>query len=443
MARSLGPLMRHRDFVHLWAAQTVSAFGSRITRTALPVIAIVMVGADPIQLAILGSLSVVPGVAVGLFAGGFVDRNAKRPVLVATDLLRALLVFSVPLAAWYWDLSIEHLDVVAGAVGACSALFQLADGAYLPVVIAREQLVDGNSKLQASDSVAEIGGPAITGVLIQALTAPVTLVIDAVSYVASAALIFRMKTCEPPIETTHATPSLVDDVRTGARAGFGHPIVGRTFWAIAIDDLSGGFFMGLYTLLALRTLGMDVATLGIVIGLGGVSALAGAFVAGALSRRFGFGRAMIATFAIGKTAALSIVAATLLPSLGVMWLSIGQLVGDGALVAFSILASSYRQAVLPLDVMARANGLLQVLGGVLTPLGALAAGVLAMETSVSTAMQAGVAIGLFAVVPLLRRAIVELQAPGVGAVPPSEIVGDAGGDPASAGNTGKVGGATN
>src|SRR5215471_20357185 len=112
-----GPLTRHRDFVHLWAAQTVGAFGSRITRTALPVIAILMVNASPIELAILGSLSVVPGVAVGLFAGGFVDRNAKRPVLVATDLLRALAVFSVPLAAWYWQLSIEQLYVVAGVVG--------------------------------------------------------------------------------------------------------------------------------------------------------------------------------------------------------------------------------------------------------------------------------------------------------------------------------------
>src|SRR5262245_37419172 len=158
--------MRNRDFVHLWAAQTVSAFGSRITRTALPVIAIVMVNADPIALAILASLSVVPGAAVGLLAGGFVDRNAKRPVLVATDLLRALVVFSVPLAAWYWRLSIEQLYVVAGVVGACTALFQLADTAYLPVVISRERLIDGNSKLQATDSVAEIGGPGMAGVLL-------------------------------------------------------------------------------------------------------------------------------------------------------------------------------------------------------------------------------------------------------------------------------------
>lgn len=413
MTASLGPLVRHRDFVYLWAAQTVSAFGSRITRTALPVIAIVMVKADPIELAILGSLSVVPSVAVGLFAGGFVDRNPKRPVLVATDLLRALAVFSVPFAAWHRQLSIGQLYGVAALVGACSALFQLADTAYLPVVISRERLVDGNSKLQATDSVAEIGGPGMTGVLIQALTAPVTLVIDAVSYIVSAVLIFRMKAIERPVSLPHTTPSIVEDVRIGLRAGFGHPIVGRTFWAIAINDLSGGFYMALYTLLALQTLNIDVATFGIVIGLGGVSALGGALIAGTLSRRFGFGRAMIATFAIGKSAGLSLVAATLTPSSSVMWLSLGQLVGDGAFVAFSILASSYRQAVLPLDVMARASGLLQVLTGVLMPLGGLAAGVLASATSVATAMQVGAAIGLLAVIPLLRRAIVELQAPRV------------------------------
>ena len=417
-------LTRHRDFLHLWGAQTVSAFGSRITRTALPVIAIVMVTADPIEIAILGSLSVVPGIVVGLFAGGFVDRNAKRPVLVIADLVRALSVFSVPVAAWYGELTIEQLYVVAGAVGACSALFQLADTAYLRLVIGPDRLIDGNAKLQATDSVAEIGGPGLAGVLIQALTAPVTMVIDALSYVVSALLIVRMKTIEAPTAATHAAWSIVDDVRIGLRAGFGHPIVGRTFWAIAIDDLSNGFFMAVYMLFALQTLALDVATVGIVISLGGLSALAGAFVAATLSRRFGFGRAMVATFAIGELSRFFLVAATLAPSFGIAWLSAGQLAEDGALVAFSILASSYRQAVLPLDVMGRANAMLQVMTGALLPLGAFAAGALAAATSVSIAVTVGSIIGFFAVLPLLRRPVFELQTPSADDARPSGVVGD-------------------
>jgi MFS family permease len=406
----LGPLARHRDFVRMWGAQTVSAFGSRITRTALPVIAILLVTADPVQIAILSALEVTPGVLVGLFAGGFIDRHDKRPVMVLSDVARAALVFSVPLAAWFAHLGIAQLYVVAALVGGFSALFELADNAYLPALIGRERLIEGNSRLQATDSVAEIGGPALAGVLIQWLTAPVTLLIDAASYVVSALLLASIRSKEVR-ESDPTAPSLVDDIRIGARAGFGHPVVGPTFWSFAIGDLANGFFMALYMLYALQTLRLDVATVGIVIGLGGVSALAGAFVASTVSGRLGLGRAMIVTLAVGKVAGLFVALAALAPAFGVAWLSASQLLGDGAMVAFLILANSYRQAVLPLDVMARANGLLQVMTGVLLPLGALIAGGLAAATSVTSAVWTGSLIGLFAVAPLLRRRIVALAAP--------------------------------
>jgi MFS family permease len=405
-----GPLARHRDFVRLWGAQTVSAFGGRITRTALPVIAILLVTADPVQIAMLSALQVTPAVIVGLFAGGFIDRHDKRPVLIAADIARAVLVFSVPLAAWLGNLGIVHLYLVAALVGAFSALFELADHAYLPVLIGREHLVEGNSKLQATDSVAEIGGPGLAGVLIQLLTAPVTMLIDALSYVVSAVLLANIRSIEmrPPAEA--AAPSLIEDIRIGARAGFGHPVVGPTFASFAIGDLADGFFMALYMLYALQTLQLDVATIGIVISLGGVSALGGAFVASAVSRRLGLGRALIVTLAIGKVAGMFVAFAALEPAYGVAWLSASQLVGDGAMVAFLILANSYRQAVLPLDVMARANGLLQVMTGVLLPLGALVAGVLAAATSVTLAVWVGSSLGLLALIPLLRRAVVGLRA---------------------------------
>ena len=206
-------------------------------------------------------------------------------------------------------------------------------------------------------------------------------------------------------------PSLTEDLRIGARAGFGHPIVGATFRAFAIDDFANGFFMALYMLYGLRTLSIDVATMGIVISLGGLGALAGAFVASAVSRRLGFGRAMIVTFLIGKFANLFVAFASIAPQFAVAWLSASQLFSDGAMVAFLILANSYRQTVLPLDVMARANGLLEVMTGILLPLGALIAGLLAKATSVTFAVWVGCVLGLFAVVPLLRPRIVSLATP--------------------------------
>jgi MFS family permease len=402
-------LWRHRDFLHLWSAQAVSAFGSRITRTALPVIAVLLVTEDPIEIAILSALGVLPGIVVGLFAGGFIDRRPKRPILVAADLVRAVLVFSVPIAAWFSELTMPQLYVVAALVGAASAVFRLADNAYLPALIGREALIEGNSKLETTESIAEIGGPGLAGILIQWLTAPVAMVVDAVSYLASALLLFRIRARERIEDVAARRASVLEDIRIGLRAGFGHPIVGRTLWAIAIGEFCNGFFMALYSLYALRTLGLDVATLGLVISLGGIGALAGAFVAARLSNRLGLGRALVVSLLLGNAANLFVPAASLAPTYGAAFLSASQLLGDGCLVAFFILANSYRQAALPLDVQARAGGMLQALSGVLLPSGALIAGAIAAATSAATALWIGVIGSLFAVAPLLRRSILALE----------------------------------
>lgn len=408
MSVRFGPLWRHADFLRLWSAQAVSAFGSRITRTALPAIAILVVAADPMEIAVLSSLEIVPAVLVGLLAGGFIDRSDKRPVLVFADVARAILVVSVPVAAWVSGVTMIQLYVVAALAGACSALFRLADNAYLPALIGRERLVEGNSKLEATDSLAEIGGPGLAGVLIQVLTAPVAMIIDGLSYLWSAALLLRIRSKERRDVVPSKRPSIIDDVRIGVRAGFGHPTVGPTFWSFAIGDLFNGFFMALYMLFALETLSLDVATVGIVIGLGGVGALGGAFVAGALSRTLGLGAALIVTLVLGKLSNVFVPLAGVYRDLAVPLLSAAQLLGDGCLVAFLILANSYRQAILPLDVMARANGTLQVMTGVLLPAGALIAGLLATTTSVTTAVWTGMLGGLLAVGPLLRPAVYRL-----------------------------------
>jgi MFS family permease len=406
----LGPLWRHRNFLHLWGAQAVSAIGSRITRTALPIIAIVTVAASPYELALLSSLEVVPAIAVGLFAGGWLDRTRKRPVLIATDLIRAGVVFSIPVIAWLGSIGMTQLYLIAVSVGAASAVFRLADLAYLPRVIAREHLIDGNSKLATTESIAEIGGPGLAGVLIQALTAPIAMLLDAVSYLWSAAMLARIDVDERAPSDRSIRHSVVEDVRIGVRAGFGHPEIGPTLWASGIGSLSDGFFMALYMLYAIDTLGISVATIGVLIGLGGVGALAGAFVANALSTRLGLGRAMLGTLALGKAAQIFIASAVLFPEQTVALFSLQQLLGDGFLVAHLILTTSFRQAVLHEDVMARANGMLQVMNGVLLPTGAAIAATLASAVSVPAAVWVGTIIGLFAVIPLFSPTVRRLHA---------------------------------
>lgn len=146
-----GGLWRHPDFLRLWAAQAASAFGSRITRTALPILAILTVGATPSEVAVLSALGVAPGVLVGLWAGGRVDRTARRPLLVGADLARALLILTIPAAAWLGALSMPQLYAVAAGVGAATTLFQIADNSFLPALVGRDLLVEGNARLEATD----------------------------------------------------------------------------------------------------------------------------------------------------------------------------------------------------------------------------------------------------------------------------------------------------
>ena len=174
-ARPQGGLWRHPDFLKFWAAQAVSGFGSRISRTVLPVAALLTIEASPAEIGILSALSVAPAVLVGMLMGGRVDRSAKRPLLIGADLTRAALLFTIPIAHWLDVLSMHQLYAVAAGVGAASTLFQIADNAHLPALIGRPRLPEANAKLEATDAVAEIGGPGIARVLIEVVTAPVDI----------------------------------------------------------------------------------------------------------------------------------------------------------------------------------------------------------------------------------------------------------------------------
>ncbi len=181
-ANTAHSLWRHADFRRLWAAQAVSAVGSRITRTALPIIAINSLGASATAVSVLSAMALAPGVIVALFAAGRIDRSRKRPLLIAMDLARAGLLLTLPVAAWFGMLTIVQLVAVAALTGAATAMFRVADSAYLPRLVDSSQIVEGNTKLQTTEAIAEVAGPSIAGILIQAVTAPVAIVVDALSF---------------------------------------------------------------------------------------------------------------------------------------------------------------------------------------------------------------------------------------------------------------------
>lgn len=400
--RPSGPLWGHADFLRLWGAQATSAFGSRISRTVLPVIALLTIDASPAEIGVLSALSVAPGVIVGLLFGGAIDRSAKRPMLIGADLLRAGLLVTVPAAAWFGMLSMAQLYLVAAGVGAASVVFQLADNAYLPTLIGKANLVDGNAKLESTEAVAEIGGPALGGVLIELVTAPVAILFDALTYLVSAGLLSAIRSQEPPAATETERPTLLRDLLVGLRAGFGHRLVRPLFLVESVGALFGGFFFALYMVFTIDTLGLSVGVVGLLIGVGGVGALLGALIAGTVRDRLSLGPAMISLLALGTAAGLMIPLARG-PDLAVLAaLTAHQLIGDALLVAYAIHAVSLRQTVLPQSVLARANGTLHVVTGLLLPVGALASGWLATEIGVREAVWIGVIGALLA--PLILAA---------------------------------------
>ncbi|MDB5470826.1 MAG: hypothetical protein JWR84_2386 [Caulobacter sp.] len=379
-------LWRHSDFLKLWAAQAVSAFGSRITREGLPMAAILALDAKPAQLGLLAALSLGPGVILGLFAGGWADRNFRRPILIGADLLRVVLLLSVPIAAWMHWLTMPQLYLVAAAVGAASLMFAIADHAYLPGLIGREQLMDGNAKLGVTESVAEIGGPALAGLLFRWLTAPVALAVNAVTYLVSAVFLWTIRTPEPPPEPVDKAEHPFSDLMFGVRAIFGQPLVRPLLLLTIAQTLFSSFFAGLYLLFAIRTLGLSTSLLGLVIAVGGVGALAGALIAPLAVRWLGLGPAIIG---LGLLAAASAVVIPLAPATvagGAAFLIIGQILGDSLAVAAMIPAGTLRQSVFSQARLGRTGAVFHVARGAMSVIGALVGGGLAQTLGIREAM---------------------------------------------------------
>lgn len=405
MSEGGSTLWRHRDFRKLWAAQAVSAVGSRVTRTAIPIIAINSLDASPLAIAVLSVMGIAPAAVVGIFLGGFIDRSDKRLILVVADVFRGALVATITLAGLFGSVTITQLGLVAALVGTASSLFEIAAHAYLPVLIGREQLVDGNAKLAATDSAAEIAGPGLAGVLIQYLTAPIAVLLDALSYFWSAAMLLQVKArSAPPAPSQDVVPGS-DSPLEGLRIAMRMPVLRAMLIADAFWAFFGGFFFTLYMLYGLRTLALSEATIGIIISFGGVGALGGAIVARMLLKALGPGRAIVLSWTIAQLSALFIPLAAVGPT--VPLLIAHQLMSDGFMMAAIIMSVSLRQTLVRQDQLGRTGGAFAAVAGALMPVGMILSGITAELIGVTQTVLIGVLGGLsvpvlLALSPVLR-----------------------------------------
>jgi MFS family permease len=404
---SITPNATHqRAFRLLLAAVGVSAVGSRVTRTALPMAAILLLGATPLQLGWLSVLGVLPGALVAWWAGAWIDRRARRAVLIGADWVRALLIASIPVAALLGNLTLIQLGVVAALVCMATVLFEIADHAYLPAIVPSGHLVAANSKREVVNALAEITGPPLGGTLVQWLTAPFALAIDACSFVVSALLIGRIRASEPLHDRTNAAPhaagaSLLHEAREGVTLVWRHPLLRPLFLSGALGTFFMSFMAPLYTLFGLEILHLSPGVLGLVIGCGGIGALVGGATASAVVRRIGPGRTTLAAFLLGGLAQLLIPLAPAEPLAGAAFLIASQLLGDGLITIYSITETSLRQQAVAADALGRTAAVWKMAASIIAPMGMMLGAWVADYAGIRAAMWVLVAGVIVASAPLV------------------------------------------
>jgi MFS family permease len=375
-------LWRHPDFLKLWAGQSVSLFGSLLTQFALPLLAALMLGAGAGQMALLAAAEVVPGLLLGFVAGVWVDRLRRRPLLIAADVGRALALASIPLAAVLGALRIEQLYLVAVLISVCSVFFDVAYPSFLPTLLRREELVEGNSKLAASESLAEVSGWSIAGVLAQVAGAPLAILVDAATFVVSAVSLVAIRTKETPRAVeTEAREKMAREVAHGLRFVVADPVRRALAAAGAADTLFGNALGALITLYLVRDLHLEPVVMGVIFAVGGVSAFAGTFFVPWLARRWSVGRMLLAGMLVYDLGALTVPLASGPAALAVAVLIVGQSL-DAAYTIYSVTRLSHFQRTTPDRMQGRLHATLRVVEGCATVVGLALGGILGQTLGV-------------------------------------------------------------
>lgn len=369
-------LWSHPGFRRLWLGKTISSLGSQITFVAVPLTAVLVLEASAGQMGVLTAAGTLPYLLLGLLAGVWVDRLSRRTILIAADVGRAIVLATVPVAALLNLLSIEQLILVAFLSGVFTLFYDVTEEAFLPSLIDRSQLVEGNSRMAAVDGIVTIAGPGIGGGLVQALTAPMAVIVDVVSFVVSAAFLRSIRVVESPVVRPERGAGLGDEITEGLRFVLQQPLLRAIVATSSTMQLFGGMFNALLALFLTRELGLPPAALGLMYAVGSASGLVGAALGGRLTRRVGVGRVIV-------YAALAI---------GLGWLVVAAARG-GPVAAFAVLAggitlaglgntlynintASLSQTITPDRLLGRVNASKLFVGWGALPLGSFIGGFL-------------------------------------------------------------------
>jgi MFS family permease len=373
-----GGLWRHPDFLKLWSAETISQFGTQISLLAIPFVAVLVLDASTFEVAALGVVDFLPFLIFTLPAGVWVDRMRRRPILIAGDFGRAALLATIPIAYVLDVLTLGQLYVVGFLVGICTVFFDVAYQSYLPSLVERGQIIEGNSKLEISRSSAQIAGPGFAGLLIQAFTAPYAVLLDAISFLGSGLFFFRIRKHEdsPAAQSADGVKtSLWTELKEGLRFVLGNPNLRAQAGCTATSNFFSNVSFAILIVFLVRELGLSAGVIGLTISLGSVGSLLAAFTAMRISRRFGIGPTTIVVAALFGPATL-LVAFAPTGNEAIPFLVVAQLVFGFTVVVYNIVQVSYRQAICPPRLQGRMNSVMRFIVWGTIPVGGLIGGVL-------------------------------------------------------------------
>jgi MFS family permease len=366
-------LWHHLDFRRLWIGETVSQFGTMVTQLALPLVAILVVHASTFEVGLLTAFETVAFLLVGLPAGAWVDRMRFRTVLIVNDLTRAVALGSIPLAQALDALTIGQLYAVALLTGVSTVFFDVAYQSYLPELVDRADLVDGNAKLQASESVSQIAGPSVGGLLIQAITAPYALLVDAVSFLWSASWVSAIKV-RPAKPERKPDRHLGREIKEGLSFVIGNPILRAIAMCTGSSNLFNAVYFAVFYVLLARDLDVSPGLIGLIMSTSAIGGLVGSLLAARIAARFGQGPTIWISILVA--APTSFVAPFIHRDWTLVLLAVAQILFWGTVVVYNITQVSFRQGLCPPELLGRMNATMRFLVWGTMPLGALLGGVL-------------------------------------------------------------------
>jgi len=413
-----GTLWRDRDFLRLWIGQTASSVGSAITSLALPTAAILVLHAGPLEVGLLAAFQRLPFLFLTLFAGAWLDRVRRRPVMIAADVARGLVLAAIPVAAFLGLLSMVELYVVAVVLGVFTVFFDIGVLSFLPGLIGREQLTEGYMKLDTSFSIANLVGPGLGGVLIQLISAPLALIGNAATYLISALMLIFIRRPEPELGRSAlgapAASRIRDEIAEGLRWVFGHPVLRSELLGITSAIFGLVMVQPLVLVFAYRSLHFSPSLLGAIFTLEGVAGLVGLWASARVVRLLGVGPTMWLTQVV--------------VALGTLLMPVAQfgqpiVVMGGSLLVIGVAASiqdvnqvTLRQSLTPDRLQGRMNAIYRLFYWGSMPVASFLGGFLGDRLGASTAIEIGGVIALGAAIVIALSALGRLPQRSIAAV---------------------------